>query len=285
MTFESNKEALQIIGCIDSVEDALHTRPGSGSTLRRESVGSVRGWLVFPEDPSACTGAFFSIDGNRFVELVYGYVRQDVAASLSDSRYVGSGFSGLFSPAGLAPGEHRIEVSLRDNRGRFVTLDSSFTFVLEDSDLSASDPGVQDPGQIERAWSTTVGTTLGNIDEITVLGQDAPPEDALVLRARRGSMLAVRGWAIDERESKLAVAVKLVIDSKDCYPTVYGMERADVADALERPDFDKSGFVAILKTSNLSVGTHRISMRVAGESGAVYDVDSAYSIEVEEFTT
>jgi hypothetical protein len=276
----SSDVQLRIVGSIDSVMDALKISAPENNSLKAGSIGIVQGWAVIIDDPSSCTGAFYSIDGSPVFELTYGLLREDVAQNLGDSRYATCGFSGLFSTSGLTESEHLLEISLRDAHGRYAKLEKKFVFSVQAVDaVSQQDADVAIESR-EPRWQAATGVTLGQIDEAIVLGEDNTKRGGSV-RVKRGATLFVRGWAIDQSTFRLARAILLRIDESTFFPTVYGLDRDDVAVSLERPDLLKCGFAATLETASLSLGLHRISMRVAGEQGAVFDAPSVLSIVVE----
>lgn len=75
------------------------------------------------------------------------------------------------------------------------------------------------------------------------------------------------GWAVDTPNQTSAAAIEVVIDGKP-YQAQYGIDRPDVASALNNSAYRKSGFELTLP--RIEKGDHTISLRVIAKTGDVY---------------
>ena len=102
-------------------------------------------------------------------------------------------------------------------------------------------------------------------------GPGATPDDSIVgfvdqpganVNVMLGSRLVIRGWVVDKTAQGWAGVDKLMVyDGEPTSATILaqgsvGIERQDVAQAFGNPYWAKSGFEAVIDTSNLSVGQH-----------------------------
>jgi hypothetical protein len=82
--------------------------------------------------------------------------------------------------------------------------------------------------------------------------------------------VTITGWAVDEQANDLAKAVFVTIDRTIDIPTLYGLQRPDVAAEYGNSKYVSSGFVASFSTTILSDGEHSISLEIVSQDGLHY---------------
>jgi hypothetical protein len=88
-----------------------------------------------------------------------------------------------------------------------------------------------------------------------------------------GSMLnrfSILGWAVDSAAGKPASGVYLFVDDTLDVPTTYGLERKDVVNALDNPDYAHVGYAGVLSAAELGHGRHTLSIKIVTADGAAY---------------
>jgi hypothetical protein len=103
--------------------------------------------------------------------------------------------------------------------------------------------------------------TKGFIDNVN--GQ---PLAACSVQVSAGRPITLSGWAVDEPAHKAAAAVYLDVDGH-LFPASYGSSRPDVAQALQEPGYEKSGFEGRIKAGP---GSHNVMLRVVNAAGSGY---------------
>jgi phosphoglycerol transferase len=121
------------------------------------------------------------------------------------------------------------------------------------------------------------GQTLFSIDRIDTMGSQFHEHTPRVPHARA---FRVTGWAADQRATAAAAAVDIVID-RTPFPSVYGLDRADVARAYGRPSFGSTGFTAEIPADSLAKGKHLLSLRVVGLGHECYYETAATTLVVD----
>lgn len=81
---------------------------------------------------------------------------------------------------------------------------------------------------------------------------------------------AVSGWALDVSKKGPAGAVDVVIDGNP-YSAQYGIDRSDVAEHFNRPDYAKCGFQLVLAPRQMSTGQHAVAIRVISSDQKSYN--------------
>ena len=89
------------------------------------------------------------------------------------------------------------------------------------------------------------------------------------VRIRASDGLRVGGWAVDLPGAAAAAAVDVSLDQHQ-FPSVYGIDRSDVAEYLKKQVYTPSGFVVQLPPDVLSQGTHTLSIRVVASDRRCY---------------
>jgi hypothetical protein len=92
--------------------------------------------------------------------------------------------------------------------------------------------------------------------------------------------LIVAGWAVDEKAKGVAGGVLIDIDGK-LYPSTYGTDRPDVADAYKTPSYKNSGFVSEIPISEIGKGQHTLSVKIlTGDRKAYYSPEAKVMFEI-----
>jgi hypothetical protein len=74
-----------------------------------------------------------------------------------------------------------------------------------------------------------------------------------------GGKVAVAGWAADRGKGSPVYRIEVFLDGRSAGFATVGVERADVAKVLSRPDYAKAGWTAVIDLQGVSPGAHRIS--------------------------
>jgi hypothetical protein len=107
------------------------------------------------------------------------------------------------------------------------------------------------------------GQALMYIDRI---GATKSPLKHRQLDVPGSGVFKVVGWAVDQQHASAAQDVDVVIDQTP-FPSIYGSDRRDVAGALNRPEYYRSGFTAAIPAEPLGKGSHTLSLRVVETPG------------------
>jgi len=106
---------------------------------------------------------------------------------------------------------------------------------------------------------------------VDLVGEHAAPIGSPPVRIRGGEDLKVTGWAVDEINGTTGAGLDITIDRLP-FPSVYGMDRPDVADHLQQPAYRPSGFIAAIPASSVGPGAHQVTVRlVAADQGCYYE--------------
>jgi hypothetical protein len=89
-----------------------------------------------------------------------------------------------------------------------------------------------------------------------------------VIIAVQGGEASVSGWAACADAGSPLSKVELLVDDAVKAEMTSFHSRSDVAAAYSRPDFERSGWKAVVSTAGLAPGEHRITARVRCEKGA-----------------
>jgi len=81
--------------------------------------------------------------------------------------------------------------------------------------------------------------------------------------------LIVSGWAVDEKAKDVSGGVLIDIDGK-LYPSTYGTDRPDVADAYKTPSYKNSGFISEIPISEIGKGQHTLSIKILTKDKKAY---------------
>jgi len=89
----------------------------------------------------------------------------------------------------------------------------------------------------------------------------------IVVHLSQQKTITITGWAVDSWAGDVASSVFLTIDGRTDVPTLYGMDRQDIANRFGNSNYRFSGFVASFSSSILSVGNHMIHLKIVGRGG------------------
>jgi phosphoglycerol transferase len=92
--------------------------------------------------------------------------------------------------------------------------------------------------------------------------------------------LRVSGWAVDQQQGRPGWAVDVVLDGAP-FPSLYGSDRADVAEHFKRPAYQASGFAAEIPMEALSKGQHTLTVRVVSADQQCFYEGARVRIAVE----
>lgn len=110
------------------------------------------------------------------------------------------------------------------------------------------------------------GKVIGN--EPFTINKTADPE------------LIIEGWAIDSLADAPAGAVYISMDGR-LYPTLYSLERQDIADHFRNENLLKTGFRLSATTSILEQGSHNLSVLViSNDRTEVYRPNTHFIVEI-----
>lgn len=131
-------------------------------------------------------------------------------------------------------------------------------------------PSVMSAG-IQRAS----GPPSHNVD---FLNATPRPYTAETLVATAGQDLTIRGWAVDLQSSALAGGVEVLVDGIP-YESVYGLDRADVADFFRVSALGRAGFEMLLPGELLPRGRHCFQIRVVSGDRRTYWDGPEFTVE------
>jgi hypothetical protein len=97
------------------------------------------------------------------------------------------------------------------------------------------------------------------------------------VQAIAGQALTVQGWAVDGSARALASAVEVAIDGVP-YEARYGLNRHDVAEYFQQPEYQHSGFELSLPGTLFGRGQHELTIRVVSAKKDTYWESPAFLI-------
>ena len=150
-------------------------------------------------------------------------------------------------------------------------------------------PPLQPPAGDAASVPATGGLALGvlpdsprvTVDSLKIGGQKQPvrfgPSATIVLTEGQG--LELTGWAIDPSTKTAPVATFVQVDG---FARAQGLisDRADVAQALKVPDYEKSGFDITVPSQLLPLGKHRLAFLAEDAKRTGYLVIPAWATVV-----
>jgi hypothetical protein len=132
------------------------------------------------------------------------------------------------------------------------------------------------PGAVTASMTRTDTTARFFVDQIGTTSNPAPDKEIIIPAA--GSLI-ISGWAADLAGDPVS-GVEISIDQK-LYSATYGMERPDVAISLKDPSYKNSGFQFSIQASQLSTGTHTITVRFINKMRSSYFETPAFHVRVQ----
>jgi hypothetical protein len=234
-------------------------------------IVSLRGWAA-DEPAGGVARAVFGIVGSTVVKAFYGSPRDDVAADRGDAVWRDCGFALDVPLDGVPPGNHLLRIRMVGADGETVYDGPPVRVDVAAFSLTTA------------ALVPTGTTTSAFIDDVAVFDAAGSLKPfARDLRLQRGDQLFIRGWAIDEERGTVARAVHLCIDDLPSTTAVYGIERTDVTEIFERPDFLACGFTGLIQTAAMAPGPHEVAIRVIdGEGSRFYETHQRIDFTLED---
>jgi hypothetical protein len=108
-----------------------------------------------------------------------------------------------------------------------------------------------------------------NIDQIN--SETIGNNQTISFNKNNNSEIQVKGWAIDIADNKIADSVYICIDNNTIIPTIYSLQRTDVADHFKNNDLEYCGFWASFSSGILKEGNHRLNLIVVTKNqGEIY---------------
>lgn len=102
----------------------------------------------------------------------------------------------------------------------------------------------------------------------------------------RDKSIQFTGWAVDREAEGPASGVAISVEGKDGwqdFPAQYDLGRFDVAQAFAQPTYQHCGFVASLPTEKLTVGKHRLRLKIiTADRQQYYQPDRVWMINIQE---
>jgi phosphoglycerol transferase len=204
--------------------------------------------------------------------LVSALIGEGFTAILIDRYGYPDQAAALLSELGVTTGSQAILVADE----RYVALDLRR---VKKSDVATDRlPRVGDtPRPATLGLPRCVGDTPQNLEWV---GVTAIPFNQPHVDVPLAGDFFVTGWAVDRRTRGVAGDVDIVVGD-NAYPAFYGIERADVADALKVPGYRPSGYTARLMGSEIGTGLQPLSIRILANDRSCYYQGERVWIEAE----
>ena len=225
------------------VHEALQAaRDGDDWILERGVIGHIRVWGL---DIAACepVRAVVARAGGTYFTAVPGFATPDVAAA---TEIRGARNCGFAIPV-MAP---------------LVGADTIRIFAIAadgEAYCELCTVRVRLPEPLGLDAVPNIGVALGALDRVAVDGEVVDHENPV--RAVRGAIVTLQGWALDRRGPRLASLIELDVPGAGTFEATYGLPRPDVAQTLSCGATD-CGFSLTVDSARLEVGTYRASPRV-----------------------
>ncbi|MGP8129097.1 MAG: hypothetical protein ACLP9D_14985 [Candidatus Bathyarchaeia archaeon] len=100
----------------------------------------------------------------------------------------------------------------------------------------------------------------------------------IIIHPGQQETITITGWAVDNR-TDVASVVWITVDGKIQIPTLYGLDRPDIANNLDNPNLRYSGFIASFSSSIFSLGNHTIYLTIV-TSGEQYVYQSTETVDL-----
>lgn len=122
------------------------------------------------------------------------------------------------------------------------------------------------------------GTPILHLDGIN--GVISPPSGSVT--PIKGEKVEIYGFGVDSVKSEAAAGILVLIDGKPRVAT-YGMERADIAKALNNPKYLKSQFHVAIPVAEIGAGQHEVKFRlIASDQSGYYEDGWVGRIEIKK---
>lgn len=228
----------------------------------------LRGWAFLADPPRTASAAGAAIDDGEPMRLAYNQARPDVIKALGLDTSLPIGFHGVLSLSGLACGPHVLRVALVDEAGATAPIEATISFEVVDGKLAF--PATQRLERGEMTVAVDVFTSLGNRDGSATC--DGP--------VARGTVLTIRGWAVDRRFTTAASDVYACLDRSTFVRGIIGTLRGDVAGSLGMQSVARCGYVVRIDTGSLALGEHVLEVRAIAADGERYAASESLSFSL-----
>lgn len=94
--------------------------------------------------------------------------------------------------------------------------------------------------------------------------------EQIVIDKEKEGAIEITGWAVDKYADGPASAVFITIDDEMNIPSIYGLDRPDVANFYKNKNFRYSGFRASFASSILEDGPHNFTIKIISKDGGEY---------------
>jgi hypothetical protein len=240
----------------------------SNHTLTEGSLVRVRGWAADLGNGSLASAIVVRY-GTERIEAAYGQRRPDIEEHFGTSVYRASGFSARFwLPHG---GRYPLQVFAIDATA--ATIVELPTAIEEITVLPGTLP-------FQLALPRRPGSARICVDGVAVDAADEVPPDMLP-DVRRGSILTIRGWAVDQTSRFVPRSLHAILDGGQLLLGSLGHARSDVAAALNNADYLGCGFTVRIDTYSLAPGKHILDLAIVAPDGNDYDIsENAVSFDI-----
>lgn len=218
--------------------------------LLDDQVRFVKGWFRDTLPPlSRQQFALIRLDGDMYESTIVAL--QSLYPALSRGGFV------IVDDYGAIEGCRRAIDDYRDAHGIFEPmLEADWTGVYWRKGVGAD------------AVAKLPGRPCGTLDVIDFVGAQYSNANNRRTVIPRGLDASVHGWAADILRDRPANRVLLQIDESPVKRAAYGTPRPDVAEALQRPALEPTGFSGTISTSGLSLGKHVVKAIAIGADGS-----------------
>lgn len=190
----------------------------------------------------------------------------------------------LVDRGGFADNGTAVVAALEDSIGAGAVLgDTPRYVVLDIRRVLPVAPAASRLSKAARSTPITEGLTPcagQTFTDINQLGTANGPFGGVLVHVDGSRELRVSGWAVDRAAASTGAGVDVVLD-RTSFPTIYGLDRNDVAAALKSADYTRSGFMAAVPASRLPPGSHTLSLRVASADGRCYYETLSQAVAIE----
>jgi hypothetical protein len=193
------------------------------ATVSQNSNATFSGWAADKEDGSPVASVQIFVDGVNRGNATLNITRTDVSTALGDARYSHSGWTFTYNVGALATGAHSAVAKAFDSAGAMTQLSNTVNFTVA--------PNSAPFGFLENGPASV----------------------------SKSSVATFSGWAGDKEDGAPIQRVEIRVDGVAAGNATLGIPRADVSAALGSR-YLNSGWQFALNTSNLTVGTHSITV-------------------------
>ena len=228
----SNAQTVKVYGTpLGNLETAIDASTGSTTVASTDSI-YINGWAADPTDGSPVTSVIVYIDGVSIGAPTLGVSRPDVASYYNNPAYTNSGFTLYYPASGLSAGSHTI-TAVETNGGGVKTTLGPLSITVNVVVVYPAPIGNLETAEDASTLSTTVQST---------------------------DNLYVSGWIADPTDGSPMSNVHVLVDGVSVGTPTLGISRPDVASYYNNPAYTNSGFTFTYAASQLSPGSHAITV-------------------------